>query len=82
MPPGKSPRRALHAYVTDTAHDAWHDFGAKHGVSVSAVVEAMAPLLQRVSDSAEAKRIVVQNEIGQVVQAARHIDARRRRRLG
>ncbi|MFT7601732.1 MAG: hypothetical protein ACI8TP_004693, partial [Acidimicrobiales bacterium] len=34
-------RKALHAYVSDDAHDQWHGFAAEQGVSVSAILEAL-----------------------------------------
>ena len=38
-------RKALHAYLSDCAHNNWHDFCAEQGVSVSALLEAIAPAL-------------------------------------
>lgn len=38
-------RPALHAFVTKDAHDDWHDFGARRAVSVSALLEKIAPRL-------------------------------------
>lgn len=62
-------RRALHAFVSDEAHSQWHDFAAEQGVSVSALLEALAPELRLLSKRGEA-----------IVKAARKIDAERRRR--
>jgi hypothetical protein len=70
-------RKALHAYVSDAAHDEWHSFAAEQGVSVSAVLEALAGELdadRREAASPLAERLDV------VVKAARRIDAQRRRR--
>ena len=64
-----SDRRALHAFVSDEAHDYWHDFAAEQGVSVSAILEALAPVLPELEDPGD-----------EVVKAARKIDAERRRR--
>ena len=64
-----SDRRALHAFVSDQAHDRWHDFAAEQGVSVSAVLEALAPVLADLDGQGDV-----------VVKAARRIDAERRRR--
>lgn len=61
-----SERKALHAYVTNGAHDQWHDFAAVQGVSVSAILEAMAPDLPEDDE--------------QLIKTARKIDAQRRRR--
>jgi hypothetical protein len=35
-------RKAIHAYLSPEAHDAWHDFAAENGVSVSGLLEAIA----------------------------------------
>ena len=35
-------RKAIHAFLTPASHEAWHDFAAENGVSVSAMIEAMA----------------------------------------
>jgi len=65
-----SDRKALHAYVSDDAHDQWHDFAAGQGVSVSAMIEALAPQFADADDEA----------FETLVKAARRIDAKRRRR--
>jgi len=75
---GKGIRRmpnkpAIHAHVSDAAHDGWHDFAATNGVSVSAMIEALAPCLD---ESAPAL------SLDDVVVAARRIDAARRRSRG
>lgn len=64
-----SERRALHAFVSDEAHDQWHDFAAENGISVSAILEALAPELEHLPGPAE-----------HVIKMARKIDAERRRR--
>jgi hypothetical protein len=64
---------AIHAHVSDAAHDAWHDFAANNGVSVSAMIEALAPCLK-----ANPSSMTLQD----VVMAARKIDAARRRSRG
>lgn len=63
-------RKALHAYVTDGAHDQWHEFAAEQGVSVSAILEALAPELDQAATDGTTK----------LVTTARQIDAKRRRR--
>lgn len=68
----QADRRAIHAYVTEEAHDHWHEFAAEQGVSVSAVLEALAAELCGVADGSTALDAVVIN--------ARRIDASRRRR--
>ena len=70
----ESSRKALHAYVTDGAHDQWHGFAAEQGVSVSAILEALAPTLAVDDEPADYVNVL------DVVTEARRIDARRRRR--
>ncbi|MEZ5228103.1 MAG: hypothetical protein R2710_15950 [Acidimicrobiales bacterium] len=71
----QADRRALHAYVSNEAHERWHDFAAEQGVSVSAVLEALAShVLGVVDGDSEA------GGLRSVVQEARRIDAQRRRR--
>ncbi len=70
-------RKALHAYVSDSAHDQWHGFAAEQGVSVSAILEALAPELDldgKLTHEELGKRLDM------VVKSARKIDANRRRR--
>lgn len=62
-------RRAVHAVVSDAAHDAWHDACAQHGVSVSAVLEILADDLDVILDP-------------DTVAAVRRLDTERRRRHG
>jgi hypothetical protein len=69
-------RRALHAYLSREAHDAWHDFAAEQGVSVSGLLEASGRNLAPVVDgNAEPRK-----EQLELVDSARKIDAARRRR--
>ncbi len=66
----KGDRKALHANVSADAHDEWHDACAEEGVSVSGLLEVLAPQLGRIlADDA-------------LVREARKIDAVRRRRAG
>jgi hypothetical protein len=74
MPSRSEPRKALHAYLSDEAHDAWHDRAAEHGVSVSALLEAIARYIAE--DPAS-------DDFGKgsdIVKTARTIDTERRRR--
>lgn len=64
-------RRALHAYLSEHSHDGWHDFAAKNGVSVSALLEVIGDSL---ADNANTLRVSVH------VDAARVLDAMRRKR--
>ncbi len=75
----QSDRRALHAYVSDSAHDRWHDFAGEQGVSVSAVLEALSTHMLGVSDG-EVRRTSYNSILELVVKDARRIDALRRRR--
>ena len=70
-------RKALHAYVSDDAHDQWHGFAAEQGVSVSAILEALAPELD--ADATPEPNDLGSRLVG-VVTAARKIDAQCRRR--
>ncbi len=70
-------RKALHAYLSDDAHERWHTFAAQEGVSVSAVLEALANELDFASDSSEAP---IRERLAAVVATARRTDATRRRR--
>jgi hypothetical protein len=70
-------RKALHAYVSDDAHDQWHGFAAEQGVSVSAILEALAPELNLEDETTNAQ---IGERLDTVVKAARRIDAQRRRR--
>lgn len=69
-------RRALHAYLSPEAHDAWHDFAAEQGVSVSGLLEAIGEDLVDVTKKGGKPR----KEHLLLVDAARKIDAARRRR--
>lgn len=70
-------RKALHAYVSDDAHDQWHGFAAEQGVSVSAILEALAPELDT---EAQREPADLTARLDGVIKSARKIDAQRRRR--
>ncbi len=70
-------RKALHAYVSDDAHDHWHDFCAEQGISVSALLEALAPALD--IEAVESKQ-PKSERLASLITEARKIDAARRRR--
>ena len=70
-------RKALHAYVSDAAHDHWHGFAEEQGVSVSAILEALAPEL---NPDPAISRERLGERLTTVVKSARKIDAQRRRR--
>jgi hypothetical protein len=71
-----STRKAIHAYLSPQAHDAWHDFAAENGVSVSGLLEAMA---NEWSARLTRGEPALPDE-DELVKAARRVDADRRRR--
>ncbi len=70
-------RKAFHVQVSIDAHDRWHGFAAEHGVTVSALIEALAPELDF---DAPITREELGYRLKTVVKSARKIDAQRRRR--
>jgi hypothetical protein len=72
---GGDQRRALHAYLSDDAHDTWHEVAAGLGCSVSALLESLADSL----DDPEATS-AFGTDADAIVKRARRIDADRRRR--
>jgi hypothetical protein len=78
-------RRALHAYLTDEAHDTWHRVADESGVTVSGLVEALATYFAEhppAGDLAtgESPDDGAFPQWPEVVRAARLVDAQRRRR--
>ena len=73
-PNRNQPRKALHAYLSDDAHNVWHDRAAAYGVSVSAMLEAIALSIDEI-DSEEDWGTGTE-----IVSRARTIDTDRRRR--
>lgn len=67
-------RKALHAYLSDGAHETWHQFAATNGISVSATLESLAVELEQ-SDSGAGSI-----DFHPIVARARQTDANRRRR--
>ncbi len=71
-------RKAIHAFLTPESHEAWHDFAAEHGVSVSAMIEAMAgDWSERRNGDGDGYDLP---EVDELARNARRIDAQRRRR--
>lgn len=62
-------KRAVHAYLTPDAHEAWHSTCSRKRVSVSAMLEALAPHLADVLDA-----------LPDLVDEAGEIETQRRRR--
>ncbi len=71
-------RLALHAYVSEETHAAWHAFAADHGLSVSSVFEALGERLT----AASAQESDAVGFDAQLVVEARRIDVMRRKRKG
>ena len=69
-------RKAIHAYLSPDAHEAWHQFAAEQGVSVSGLLEAIA---DHWSDTMSNGGSLSPESDG-LARAARKIDAQRRRR--
>lgn len=71
----RKPRKALHAYLSDEAHEAWHERSAAHGVSVSGLLEAIG---QYIAEDPEGEDF---GSGAEIIKSARQIDTQRRRRL-
>ncbi len=68
-------RRAVHAYLSDEAHDAWHNLAAEHGISLSGLFEVLAiDFRDNPPDEGGHPRW------NQIVKATRKVDVERRRR--
>jgi hypothetical protein len=67
-------RSTVHAYLTEEAHAKWHGFAATNGVSVSALIEALAAELPE-GEPSERQTV----GLARLVVAARKVDAVRRR---
>ncbi len=77
-------RRALHAYLSEDAHEQWHAVAIEWGVSVSALLEALAPILADHHEGSEESEPAAEQaeppDARSIVHTARQIDAQRRRR--
>lgn len=70
-------RHAIHAYITEPNHTAWHDYAAEQGVSMSALLEALGEQLR------DGAGLTTTNmAVEALIKAARRIDSDRRRRGG
>ena len=70
-------RRALHAYLSETAHSAWQHYSEENGVSVTGLLESLGLTLadeMEETDPEDLRR--------PWIKAARRIDADRRKRGG
>lgn len=65
----RTGRRPIHAYVSDDAHDEWNDAADLHGISVTAIIEALGPRLDQ----------ILTEHPGLVTDARRVFSARRKR---
>lgn len=50
-------RKALHAYLSEQAHDAWHRFAEDNGVSLSAVLTALGISLTDTTDMTTGQKL-------------------------
>jgi predicted ATPase len=75
-------RKAIHAFLTPASHEAWHEFAAENGVSVSGLIEALALDWAARTDTAGAggDDAFALDEVEALARQARRIDAQRRRR--
>jgi hypothetical protein len=74
----EGPRyRAVHAYLSDEAHETWQEVAAEYGVSVSGLIEAIG--LDLKSQTTEP---VIADRLPGLIKLGRRIDADRRRRTG
>lgn len=70
-------RKAVHAYLSDEAHDAWHELAAEHGISLSGLFEALAhDFTTHPPEKGGHPRW------DEIVKATRKVDVERRRRGG
>ncbi len=78
MTTDKEPRyRAVHAYLSDGAHETWQEVATQYGISVSGLIEALGADLQAPPDEQ-----VIAPRLPELIKRARRIDAERRRRAG
>ena len=74
----EDPRyRAVHAYLSDEAHETWQEVATEYGVSVSGLIEALGVDLQTPGDDQ-----IIAARLPELIKRARRIDADRRRRAG
>jgi hypothetical protein len=74
-------RKAIHAFLSPDSHEAWHEFAAEHGVSVSGLIEAIALDWADRSQSGNGGSVDYDlAEVDALSRQARRIDASRRRR--
>jgi hypothetical protein len=71
----KPKRQAIHAYLSQEAHEAWGDFAAANGVSLTSLIEALGRELMEEPTEAGPDRI-------DWIRVARSIDAKNRLRGG
>jgi hypothetical protein len=74
-------RKAIHAFLSPDSHEAWHEFAAEHGVSVSGLIEAIALDWADRSQRGNGGSVDYDlDEVDALSRQARRIDASRRRR--
>lgn len=70
-------RQALHAYLSEAAHEAWQAFAEENGVSVTGLLESLGLELEQEIEAAAGDAADIRRDW---VKAGRKIDAARRRR--
>jgi len=77
-------RKAIHAFLTPASHEAWHEFAAENGVSVSGLIEALAldwaERVATITAGGFGTDGLALDEVEALARQARRIDALRRRR--
>lgn len=66
-------RKALHAYLSEEAHDAWHRFAEDNGVSLSAVLTALGTSL------ADTTEMTTGQKLDSVITQAENAEREKRR---
>jgi hypothetical protein len=75
-----SERQAIHAYLSEQAHQAWQTFAEENGVSVTGLIEVLGLTLSDEIDKAVAAGGDAADVRKDWVKQGRKVDAQRRRR--
>jgi hypothetical protein len=71
-------RRAIHAYLSETAHAAWQELSESAGVSITGMLESLG--VELAEEMANNPGVDAEDLRKDWVKAGRKVDARRRRR--
>ena len=71
---------AIHANVTPESHEAWHQFGALHGVTASGLIAAISEAFNDVDIDLTNQENPANPLPRELIIRARQVDAKRRRR--